>query len=274
MLPHVDLQTRSRTWSTRPPGYTVTAGTAGEALRRRRHPQSSARSDINHRRPAAQLLLRRRHPLPAPLHVGKDQERHRPCRACRWMPPAPTSSRSSGTSTGRCTAAYFSALLARESEQVLHGSADTAAQIVADRQKSFDQGTINREAVLEAQANLASIEAKLAEAEQSKATALESLGILTGLEPSAIALATDFSTALPAPGRAGLRGKARAASTDAGRRPARRLSQARKKLAIEKGGAHPPSRRLTRRAASTSRARRTCPTRPGTGTTPPGTGTS
>ena len=72
-------------------------------------------------------------------------------------------------------AAYYSALLARESARVLARLRDTAAQVVEDREKSFENGTINRETVMEARANLATIAAKLTEAEQSSATALESL---------------------------------------------------------------------------------------------------
>jgi outer membrane protein TolC len=136
--------------------------------------------------------------------------------------------------------AYFSALLARDSETVLKRIRDTAAEIAADRQKSLDQGTINRETVLEAQANLASIEAKLSEAGQSKATALESLGILTGTEPRAEDLATGFRTQFPPLDEQSLREKARTSST-ALAASRTRISQAGKKLAVEKGGAllHP-----------------------------------
>ncbi|MGD0725616.1 MAG: TolC family protein [Spirochaetia bacterium] len=131
--------------------------------------------------------------------------------------------------------AYFGALLARDSETVLRRIRDTAAEIAADRRKSFDQGTINKETVLEAQANLASLEAKLAEAGQSKATALESLGLLTGLEPKAEDLVTGFRAQLPPLDEQSLREKARAAST-ALAASRTRMSQARKKLALEEGG--------------------------------------
>ena len=131
--------------------------------------------------------------------------------------------------------AYFGVLLARDSETVLRRIRDTAAEIAADRQKSFDQGTINRETVLEAQANLASIEAKLSEAEQSKATALESLGLLTGTEPKVEDLATGFRTQLPLLDEQSLREKARA-SSNALAASRTRISQAGKKLAVEKGG--------------------------------------
>jgi outer membrane protein len=131
--------------------------------------------------------------------------------------------------------AYFSVLLARDSETVLRRIRNTAAEIATDKQKSFDEGTINRETVLEAQANLASIEAKLAEAEQSKATALESLGLLTGSEPKVEDLASGFRTQFPLLDEQSLREKARTSST-ALAASRTRISQAGKKLAMEKGG--------------------------------------
>jgi outer membrane protein len=132
-------------------------------------------------------------------------------------------------------AAYFSALLARDSAKVLARIRDTAAQVAEDRQRSLDNGTINREGVMEARANLAVIQAKLTEALQSSATALESLGVLTGLPPAGMEVADDFPPSLPAPDEDALREKARAASvTLASART--RAEQARKKLAIERGG--------------------------------------
>ena len=132
-------------------------------------------------------------------------------------------------------ASYFAALLARDSEVVLARIRDTAALVVADRLKALDHGTINREAVLEAQANLASIEAKLTEAGQSRATALEGLGMLTGRAPEGIALATGFTAAMPALDEEAIRGKARSASTDMAAARTQ-IAQAQKKLSIEKGG--------------------------------------
>jgi outer membrane protein TolC len=130
--------------------------------------------------------------------------------------------------------AYFGALLAQESANVLNRLKDMAAQIAADRQRSFDEGTITRETVLQAQSDLATIESRLAEAEQSSATARESLGILTGLETSGISLADGFSTEMPAIDESALRAKALLASTDmAAVRTQAGLAQ--KKLAIEKG---------------------------------------
>lgn len=136
--------------------------------------------------------------------------------------------------------AYFGALLARGSREILLRIVDTAAEIVADRQKSLDQGTINRESVLEVGATLASLRLKLTETEQSESSARESLGMLTGLDPAAIAPATGFRSSLPSLDEQAILARALAGSTDmAGARS--RADQARRKLAIEKGGAilHP-----------------------------------
>jgi len=131
---------------------------------------------------------------------------------------------------------YFGALLAQESAKVLLRLRDTTAQIAADRQTAFEQGTVTRESVLQAKSDLATVGARLAEAQQSESTARENLGVLTGLEPSTIELATGWSTALPSLDEAALRATALAASTDmaAGRT---RAGLAQKKLAIAKGGA-------------------------------------
>lgn len=131
--------------------------------------------------------------------------------------------------------AYFSALLAQQSEEVLRDLSQTAAQIVADRQAALDEGTGTREAVLEARSRGAQIDARLVEAGQSRSTALESLGMLTGLDPAGIVLATGFRAAMPSLDEAALRARAEEASTDVA---AARIRQGRaqKKLDLEHGG--------------------------------------
>jgi outer membrane protein TolC len=135
---------------------------------------------------------------------------------------------------------YFSALLARESQDALRRMRDTAAQIASDRQKAFDQGTINRESLLEVKATLASLDAKLAEAGQSEASALTVLSVLTGQEWNGVQLATDFIDSLPALDEQALLARALQGSTDMITARAR-IDQARRKLSIEQGGAilHP-----------------------------------
>jgi outer membrane protein TolC len=133
-------------------------------------------------------------------------------------------------------ASYFAALLAQESEVVLSRIRDTAAEVVADRRKALEHGTINRETVLEAEANLASLEARRIEAGQSRATALESLCLLTGREPGSISLATDFPSTIPSLDEEAIAAKARTSSTDLAAARAQ-IAQAQKKLSIEKSGA-------------------------------------
>jgi outer membrane protein TolC len=136
--------------------------------------------------------------------------------------------------------AYFGALLAQESEKVLRDLSETAAGIVADRQAALDQGTGTREGVLEAQSRKAEVDSRLVQAQQGRASALESLGMLTGLDPSTTELATGFPAAMPALDEESLRARAQEASTDVASSRIRQ-GQARKKLDIEKGGAllHP-----------------------------------
>ena len=135
---------------------------------------------------------------------------------------------------------YFSALLARKSQEVLKRMRDTAAGMAADRQKAFDQGTMNRESLLEARSTLASLEARLVEAGQSESTALENLSVLTGVDAGSMELATDFRSSLPPLDEQELLAKALEGSPDmtAART---RIEQARRKLSVEEGGAilHP-----------------------------------
>jgi outer membrane protein TolC len=131
---------------------------------------------------------------------------------------------------------YFSALLARRSQDALQRMRDTAALVVADRQKAFDQGTINRESLLEVKATLASLDAKLTEAAQSESSALAGLAVLTGQEAGGAALVTDFAAALPPLDEQALLAQALQGSTDMAAARTR-VEQARRKLSIEQGGA-------------------------------------
>jgi HAE1 family hydrophobic/amphiphilic exporter-1 len=131
--------------------------------------------------------------------------------------------------------AYFSAVLARESEKVLGDLSQAAAGIVADRQAALDQGTGTREPVLEAKYRKAQVDSQLVQAEQGLSTALESLGMLTGLDPEAIELSTGFREAMPALDEPALRARVLESSTEVAA-SRNRQGQARKKLDIERGG--------------------------------------
>jgi len=135
---------------------------------------------------------------------------------------------------------YFSALMAHRSREALTHMRNTAAQIVSDRQKAFDQGTINKESLLEVESTLASLDAKLVEAGESESTALAGLAVLTGQETDGAGLATDFRSSLPTLDEQALLARALQGSTDMIEAKTR-IEQARHKLAIEQGGAilHP-----------------------------------
>jgi outer membrane protein TolC len=132
--------------------------------------------------------------------------------------------------------AWDGALLAAGSMEVLKRLKETAAEVVNDRQKAFDDGTTNREAVLQAQSDLAQIASKLVDAEQARLTSLESLGILTGLDPSTIVLASGFHDSLPPLDETAIRAAVLKSSTDLAASRTR-VQQAGKKLVVEKGGA-------------------------------------
>jgi outer membrane protein len=131
---------------------------------------------------------------------------------------------------------YYSALLARESLPVLRELAEAASRIVADRQAALDEGTGTREAVLEARSREVQIDSRRIEAEQTLSTALESLGVLTGLDPSAIRLDSGFPPASPALDEGLLEARAEAASTDLASSRLKQ-KQAQKALDLERGGA-------------------------------------
>ena len=131
--------------------------------------------------------------------------------------------------------AWFSALLADGSAAVLEKLEITAAEIVADRQKSVDDGTSNQEAVLQAQADLAQIQSKRVQAVQSRQTALQGLGMLTGLEPAAIELTTGWTASLPDLDEQAIGDAALGTSTDLAAARTR-LQQSRRKLDVERGG--------------------------------------
>jgi len=248
MLPHVDLQASASYLVNPPPGYTVAAGALGSPV----IPPNA----LGPGSPAIPLG-----PIPqSPFNVGAALHDYFTLSAALTQPlftwgkirnAIDVASLQADASATELSArlrsidrevrrAYDALILARESQKVLRRITDTAADIVADRQKSLNDGTTNREAVLEVAANLASLRARLTEAEQSESSARESLGMLTGLDPALINPVTGFSSALPALEDQAVIARAVGGSTDlAGARS--RSEQARRKLAIEQGGAilHP-----------------------------------
>jgi outer membrane protein len=133
-------------------------------------------------------------------------------------------------------AAYFGALLAERSLDLLAGMRTAAQAVLEDRQRAFEEGASIRQDVLQAEAALASVESKLVEAEESSATALEGLSMLTGVPAADIRLASGFREALPALDEQALKAAA-AGSTPELLALRERAGVAREKLALEKGGA-------------------------------------
>jgi outer membrane protein TolC len=230
-LPHVDFQVSSSYLVNPPTGYTVKAGSLGGP------PLLPFRVPLQDITVGAQLhdYFSVAASLSQPLYTwGKI--RSAVDAAALQLESAGTDLVSQRRTIERdVRRAYFSALLAGQSETVLRRIADSAAMIAVDRQTAFEQGTLTREAVLEAQSRRAQIDARLIEAGQSRATARESLGVLTGLDASGVELAGEFPDTAPLLDEQALRVRARSASTEIA---ASRNKQARalKKLAIEQGG--------------------------------------
>ncbi len=76
---------------------------------------------------------------------------------------------------------YYTSLLALKSQEKLKTMYSIVKGIVKDKENSYKEGIINLQELLEAKSQLAQIEKKLIEAEESYKTAITSLKILTGL---------------------------------------------------------------------------------------------
>jgi len=247
-LPHVDLEASASYLINPPPGYTVAAGALGTLT-----------IPANGLFPGSPAVPLGAIP-PSPFNVGASLHNYFSLAATLNQPLftwgkiknaidlASLQTDAAGTDMSarqrdvdwQVRKSYFSALLARRSQETLRRMRDTALVIVSDRQKGFDEGTINRESLLEVKATLASLEAKLTEAAQSESTALADLAVLTGQETDGADLATDFRAALPALDEQALLARALQGSPDMSEARTR-IEQARRKLSIEQGGAilHP-----------------------------------
>jgi len=247
-LPHADFQASGSYLINPPPGYTVAAGALGTLT-----------IPANALFPGSQPVPLGAVP-PAPFNVGASLHNYFTLTATINQPLftwgkiknaidlASLQVGSAGTEMSarqrdidwQVRRSYFSAVLARQSQDALRRMRDTAAGIVSDRQKAFNQGTLTRESLLEAKATLASLDARLTEAQESEDSALAGLAVLTGEDADAASLATGFRDALPALDEQALLTQAVQGSTDmmAART---RVDQARRKLSIEQGGAilHP-----------------------------------
>ena len=132
--------------------------------------------------------------------------------------------------------AYFGALLAHDSLPLLEQVREALGLIAADRRRSAAEGLGTRQPVLEAQAELAAVERRLAESRENLATALLTLRLLCGSEPVLPALGTPFRELTPQ-----LDEELLAERADSGSRELEiaelRRGQALERLRLEKGGA-------------------------------------
>ena len=93
---------------------------------------------------------------------------------------------------------YFGAVFAREAEQLLAEMHRVTGDIVADRRLNYAEGTVTREAVLEAEAQLAELHAALTETRESGEDAREALAFYTrGGRPEIGGLSSSFRASVP-----------------------------------------------------------------------------
>jgi len=115
--------------------------------------------------------------------------------------------------TGR---AYRGVLLASRSLPLLEGMRAAYADVVADRRSAFAEGTATRQAVLDAEASAASLEARIVAAREARESALEALAALTGLAATEIEPVDGFRDACPALDAPALQDLAAAGAPDVG----------------------------------------------------------
>jgi outer membrane protein len=132
--------------------------------------------------------------------------------------------------------AYRGAVLAARSLPLLEAMRAACAEVAADRCTSFAEGTATRQAVLDAEASLASLEAKLVATREARASALEALAALTGLAVEDLQPVDGFREACPELDEEGLRALAAARSPELALRRTL-LAKAGVKRELERAGA-------------------------------------
>jgi outer membrane protein TolC len=132
--------------------------------------------------------------------------------------------------------AYHGTVLADRSLPHLSAMRAAYADIVADRHASFAEGAVTRQAVLDAEASLASLEARIVAAREARSSALEALAALTGLAASDIDPVDGFRDACPLIDEDGLRTVAAAGAPDVASARTR-FEQAGVKRGLERAGA-------------------------------------
>ena len=92
---------------------------------------------------------------------------------------------------------YFGTLFAEESGRILENAKGVLSEILADRKKSYDEGLINLQKVLEAESNLAAMEAKCIEVSEAYKSGIAAISFYTGIESGEIRLTTYFRDTIP-----------------------------------------------------------------------------
>jgi outer membrane protein len=131
---------------------------------------------------------------------------------------------------------YVSALVARASAELLEKTCEVLEISLGDREKSYNQGVINLQKVLEAKSNLAAMRTKLTEAKESYKNGIEGLSFYTGLDAKEISLASGFRTKLPTIDEEQVKLQAVAGSPDMELLRSQ-VSQAKASLGVEQGSA-------------------------------------
>jgi outer membrane protein TolC len=129
---------------------------------------------------------------------------------------------------------YYSALLSERGASILAELCGLAQQIIADRQSALDEGLSTKEQLLSSKADLADLNSRLVEAQESAKSSLEALAFYTGLDADRIELRSDFRDALPPIAEDSLK-EAAALSSTAFAEAGARLKEAERKLDLEKG---------------------------------------
>jgi len=94
--------------------------------------------------------------------------------------------------------AYFSALVAEQSIEVLEQIESLLAEIHGDRERLFELGLVNRLSLLEIESRQASARARLVNSREARRSALEAVSLYTGLDPGQIELTSWFREIDPA----------------------------------------------------------------------------
>jgi outer membrane protein len=129
---------------------------------------------------------------------------------------------------------YMSLVLVKKSLPILEKLENVLSEILDDREKSYAEGYINLQKVLEVQSNRAAMEAQYIQARESYRSGMEAFAFYTGIEADTISLTTSFRTTLPEFNEDDLKAHALAYSHDVNIMR-KKLDQALTLIKIEKG---------------------------------------